>query len=204
MTPRLLLASALLFATALPAQAAGDIAAGQAKSAACAACHGADGNSGNPAYPSLAGQHAGYIAKQLRDYQDKARVNALMAGMVTALSEQDMHNLGAFYAAQDKAPLPAEGQDAELIAQGRRLYQAGRPEAGVPACAACHGARGLGNPYAGYPALRAQHAAYTELTLKAFRDGTRANDAQAVMREAAKPLSDEDIHALAAYLASLY
>ncbi|MDM7322172.1 MAG: c-type cytochrome [Gammaproteobacteria bacterium] len=204
MTTRLMIAVAMMFASTLPAQAAGEVAAGQAKAAACAGCHGANGNSANAAFPSLAGQHANYIAKQLREYKAGVRANAMMAGMAAPLTEEDMANLGAYYASQAKSALPAEGQDAELIARGKRLYQAGDAAKGVAACAACHGHQGYGNPGAGYPALRSQYAAYTELTLKAFRDGSRANDAQAVMRQIATKLSDEDIRALAAYTATLY
>jgi cytochrome c553 len=204
MTTRLMIATAMMFATTLSAQAAGDVAAGQAKAAACAGCHGANGNSANAAFPSLAGQHADYIAKQLREYKAGVRVNAMMAGMVAPLTEEDMVNLGAYYASQAKTALPLDGQDAELIARGKRLYQAGDAAKGLAACAACHGHQGYGNPGAGYPALRSQHAAYTELTLKAFRDGSRANDAQAVMRQIAAKLSDEEIRALAAYTATLH
>ncbi|MEW6444728.1 MAG: c-type cytochrome [Pseudomonadota bacterium] len=185
------------------AQAAGDAAIGQAKAMVCAGCHGADGNSANGAFPSLAGQHADYIAHQLSDYKSGKRANALMVGMVAPLSAEDMQHLGAYYAAQTRQALAADGQDAALVALGRRLYEAGRPEAGVAACAACHGALGHGNPGAGYPALRAQHASYVDITLKAFRDGSRANDMNAIMRQAAAKLTDEDIRALSAYAASL-
>ncbi|MGK0673819.1 MAG: c-type cytochrome [Halothiobacillaceae bacterium] len=203
MTTHLMIATAMMFATTLSVEA-GDVAAGQAKAAACAGCHGVNGNSTNAAFPSLAGQHAGYIAKQLREYKSGGRVNAIMAGIAAPLTEEDMANLGAYYASQTTTVLPAEGQDAELIARGKRLYQAGDAPKGVAACAACHGHRGFGNPGAGYPALRSQHAAYTELTLKAFRDGSRANDANAVMRQIAAKLSDDEIRALAAYTATLH
>lgn len=198
------LAAAVFFATTPAVQAGGDVAAGQATAAACAACHGPNGNSANAAFPSLAGQHAGYIVKQLNEYKAGTRVNGIMAGMVASLSAEDMDNIAAYYAAQSKTPLPAEGQDVALIAQGRKLYQSGRPEAGVAACAACHGANGFGNPGAGYPALHAQHALYIDGALKAFRDGSRANDANSLMRKAAAGLTDDDIRALAAYSASLH
>ena len=58
------------------AQAAGDAAAGKAKSASCAGCHGADGNSVNPEWPSLAGQGAGYLVKQLHDFKGGKRIHA--------------------------------------------------------------------------------------------------------------------------------
>ncbi|MEW6764413.1 MAG: c-type cytochrome [Pseudomonadota bacterium] len=202
LTIQLTVATAVFLAASI-VQAGGDPTIGQSKAAACAGCHGADGNSANAAFPSLAGQHAGYIAKQLADYKSGQRVNALMAGMVAALTPEDMEHLGAFYAAQAKTAQPAEGRDAALIAQGRKLYEAGNPQAGVAACAACHGHQGYGNPGAGYPVLRAQHAGYVELTLKAFRDGARANDANAIMRHAVARLTDDDIRALAAYTASI-
>jgi len=186
----------------------GDVAAGKAKSAMCMACHGADGNSSSSAFPSIAGQNASYIAKQLQDYKSGKRVNALMVGMVAALSPEDMQNLGAFYASQGVTPQPPVAADTQvLIEQGRVLYQTGRAAKGtvaaVAACNACHGAAGFGNAPAAYPALHAQHAAYTELMLKSFRDATRNNDLNAVMRQAGQALTDDDIRALAAYTASM-
>ena len=217
MNLRLTLISALVlsmaqgaaYAADAPAPAtpvSGDIAAGKAKSAMCMACHGADGNSPTSAFPSIAGQGESYIAKQLQDYKSGARVNALMVGIVAALSPEDMQNLGAFYASQKVTPQAAAGEQ-PLIEQGRVLYQTGRAANGsapaVAACSACHGAMGYGNAPAAYPALQAQHAAYTELMLKSFRDATRNNDHNAIMRQASHALSDEDIRALAAYTASM-
>lgn len=202
MSHRLAFASFFLVFATVVAQAGGDSAAGQTKAAACAACHGADGNSADPAFPSLAGQHASYLLKQLTEYKSGARANAIMSGMTASLSKADMEDIAAFYATQSIKPLASE-QDSEIVAQGRILYLAGKLSAGVPACAACHGSDGYGNPGAGYPALIGQHPAYAEGVLKAFRDGTRVNDANGLMRQAAKGLTDEDIRALAAYTASL-
>ncbi len=53
----------------LPALAAGDAAAGQAKAAACAACHGAQGKVTVPMYPNLAGQNAMYLQHALQAYK---------------------------------------------------------------------------------------------------------------------------------------
>ena len=83
-----------------PAQAAGDAAAGKAKSAVCAACHGANGNSSNPLWPNLAGQHAPYMVKQLKDFKSGARKDPVMAPMAAPLSDQDMENLAAYFASQ--------------------------------------------------------------------------------------------------------
>jgi len=103
-------AIALLAAASLPlgAQAGGDVAAGKAKSAACAACHGADGNSQIPVNPTLAGQHADYLARALEEYKSGARQNPIMAGMAASLSEQDMQDLAAYFAAQDGLRTPIE------------------------------------------------------------------------------------------------
>jgi cytochrome c553 len=69
----------------------------------CAACHGADGNSTDVNNPRLAGQHADYIAKALRDYKSGERANPIMKGFATALSKQDIENLAAHFASQKSA-----------------------------------------------------------------------------------------------------
>ena len=79
---------------------AADAAAGQAKSALCAACHGPAGNSTNPLWPNLAGQKEQYLAKQIKAFRDGTRKDATMAPMVAALSDDDIANLAAYYAAQ--------------------------------------------------------------------------------------------------------
>jgi cytochrome c553 len=90
---------------ALPVAAKGDIEAGRAKAQVCQACHGADGNGmGDPQYPRLAGQYADYLDKALRDYRSGERSNPIMAGFAATLSDQDIRDLAAFYAAQ-KGPL---------------------------------------------------------------------------------------------------
>jgi cytochrome c553 len=83
------------------ALAAGDPAAGQAKSTTCVACHGADGNSPDPQYPILAGQYADYLVQSLKSYKDGSRQNAIMSGFAAGLSTQDIRDLAAFYAAQE-------------------------------------------------------------------------------------------------------
>jgi len=82
------------------AGAAGDAAAGKAKSAVCGACHGPDGNSSNPLWPNLAGQHAAYLVKQLKDFKSGKRKDPVMAPMASPLSDQDMENLAAYYTSQ--------------------------------------------------------------------------------------------------------
>jgi cytochrome c553 len=82
------------------AMAGGDAAAGKAKAATCAGCHGAAGVSAVPMYPSLAGQKAQYMVKQMKDFKSGARKDPTMSAMAAPLSDADMENLAAFYAAQ--------------------------------------------------------------------------------------------------------
>ena len=192
------IASLALFGTAF---AAGDIEAGKTKSAMCMACHGADGISPAPNFPKLAGQHADYIAKQLKEFKAGERVDATMNGMAAALSEQDMADLGAFYASQKRG----SGKAAEdKVEAGQTLYRAGNMASGVTACVACHGPDGRGNPMAKFPGLSGQHADYTVLQLKNFRSGARANDAGSMMRGIAKKMTDAEIEAVAQYIQGLH
>lgn len=210
---RILLACAALSAAPLlqaaPTETAGkaNLEAGKTKAAeVCAACHGADGNSANPAWPRLAGQHAGYLAKQLADFKPDAqgvapRPNPVMAGIVAGLSAEDITNVSAYFAS-----LPRQRSLAEpaLVALGEKIYRAGNKDTGVPACMACHGPNGSGNPAAHFPAVSGQHAAYTEATLKEFRAGTRVNDPNKMMRGATHRLTDAELQAVASYMAGLY
>ncbi len=85
------------------AQPIGNVEAGRDKSQTCIACHGATGASDNVAFPMLAGQHADYLLHALRAYKSGDRQNAIMNGQAAALSDEDMQDLAAFYAAQDPA-----------------------------------------------------------------------------------------------------
>ncbi|MFO7641565.1 MAG: c-type cytochrome [Candidatus Competibacteraceae bacterium] len=193
-------ATCALFGSATAALAAGDATAGRAKSATCAACHNADGNSANPEYPKLAGLGAGYLFKQLQEYKDGTRPNAIMLGMSAALSEQDMLDLAAFYASQTIARGAA---DPELAPLGQATFLGGNLSSGVSACIACHGPAGAGNPAAKFPALAGQHAQYTEAQLKAFRSMERANDAGQMMRNIAARMTDAEIKAVSSYIQGL-
>ncbi len=99
--PALLLVAALLIPFAASAAPAADIEAGKAKSQLCQACHGPDGNGiGDPQYPLLGGQYADYLEKALRDYRSGERINPIMQGFASTLSDEDIVNLAAFFASQ--------------------------------------------------------------------------------------------------------
>lgn len=188
--------------------AQGDIEAGKAKSQTCVACHGADGNSLLTMYPSIAGQHAKYIEKQLKDLKlgmtsggKQGRYDPVMSGMAMPLSEDDMADLAAYYASM---PIAANSTPENVVEVGKVLYTAGDAERGITACIACHGPRGNGTELSGFPKISGQHAEYVKSQLEKFRSGDRANDMNAMMRDIAKKLNDEDIDVLSKYVGGLH
>ena len=176
-----------------------DLAKGEATfTAVCAACHGADGNSPTPAYPKLAQQHPEYLVKQLQEFKSGKRVNPLMVGFATMLSDEDMKNV-AYWVAAKKASVGASS-DKTLVRLGERIYRGGIADRQIPACAGCHSPNGAGIP-AQYPRLSGQHADYAAAQLTAFRDGVRLNSLQ--MTQVAAKLNDREIKAVADYVAGL-
>jgi cytochrome c553 len=190
-----------------PAQPAKpDVARGQAiATQVCAACHAADGNSAGAAFPRLAGQHAAYIVKQLKDYKTQpgakapARNNPIMAGIASALNEQDMINVAAYFESQKAKPNFA--RDKNDVALGQKIYRGGIADKGVPACAACHGATGMGIPVQ-YPRLSYQWGDYTVAQLNAFASGQRNNSEP--MHAISSRLNDAEMKAVADYIAGLH
>jgi len=170
----------------------------------CAACHASDGNSAIPTNPILAGQHYSYLRNQLNYFQvkegeDRAkRENAVMLGIASGLSSDDIDNLSAYYSKQKIRPSYAS--NIELAKAGEVVYKAGDDGRGVPSCSSCHGPRGLGVP-GQFPRISGQHATYTASTLKAYKNGSRANNKQMMM--ISSRLTEAQIDALAEYLAGL-
>lgn len=188
----------IVTSTAAKAIYAGDVKAGQEKSVMCASCHGADGNSLVSMYPKLAGQSASYTAKQLANFKSGERKDPIMAGMVAALSEQDMNDLGAYFAVQTPTVGTGEGS-----AVGQKIYFGGDVNKGVTACVACHGVKGKGMSQASFPGVAGQNADYLKKQITSFRSGSRGNDNNSMMRNIAIKLSDSDIDELVKYMSSL-
>jgi len=185
------------------AHAAGDAAAGKGKAAACGGCHGMDGNSMVATFPKLAGQGEKYTVKQIADFKaNTSRQDAMMIGMVAALSDEDAADIGAYYATQKLAS--AATADESKLALGREIFKGGNLQTGVPACQGCHGPTGAGMAAAGYPQIGGQHAAYTLKQLNAFKDGSRSNDEGKLMRNVLAIMTTEEIEAVAQYIASLH
>ena len=197
--------AALCLGLAAAAYGAGNPAAGKALSLACSACHGMDGATGlDPTYPDLAGQNERYLLRQMQLIQSNERPILLMTGQLTGKSGQDLENLAAYYASLPGKIRQAGGDD-EAIAEAQAIYRGGILERRVPACMACHSPSGGGNAPAGFPRLRGLPAAYTEVQLKAFREGERRTDEDygGMMRDAVRGLTDKDISLLADYLQGL-
>ncbi|MBW3141375.1 c-type cytochrome [Ferrimonas balearica] len=190
------------------AQAEGNPEAGKAKAVTCIACHGADGNSPIEMYPKIAGQHTGYLVKQLMEFRQAAKTGGqegrndpIMSGMAMALSDEDIADVSAYFASQAISEGPAA--DAAVQEKGHQLYMGGDASRQITACVACHGVKGEGMGLAGYPALADQHPAYLKAQLEKFRSGDRNNDMNGMMAGVAKNLSDEDIAILAQYISAI-
>ena len=203
--------ASLLVTLSNPIIAAGDAEAGQAKSATCMGCHGLGGNSTIPDFPKLAGQGQAYLVKQLQHFKSGERNNAMMAGVASLLSDQDIEDIAAYYSIQIISENSAKGSE-EKIELGRKIYVGGKMDTQTTACIACHGPKGEGIPTAGFPALSAQHAQYTASQLKAFRqysinkqtDSDGVQRVNEMMNNVAKGLTNEEIDALSEYIAGLH
>jgi len=169
----------------------------------CAECHSLDGISAMARFPKLAGQRPGYIAKQVRDIRDGRRQND--GGQMTATAgETDDDSLAK--SAAYFGNLPAPPPDASLATgseewrRGAALYRDGDAASGIEKCSSCHDDAEPKRLDA--PLLKAQHAAYLAKQLRDWRSGERHNDLTQAMPAIAAKLSDRDISALAAFLAS--
>lgn len=196
--PAFLSLTAGLCLASLPALAGDTTRAEEIVQGKCFICHGADGESSSPVFPRLAGQHAGYVARQLADYRSGKRVSTTMQPMVSDLTPADFNALGQYF--ETRAPQKHKVDDTELAQMGRFIYLRGNPYSGVPACSGCHGPQGHGTET--LPRLAGQHAQYTENQLKQFNKRERTND-NAVMHSVAVKLTELEVKAVAAYVSGL-
>jgi len=190
---------ALLLLAATNFVSAADAVAGKNKSAMCGACHGPDGNSFNPEWPNLAGQSVSYLSKQLKDFRDGKRKNDQMAPMAAALTDTDIEDISAYFSSMK---VKAATTKVEFVELGSKLYSGGTK--GVMACTACHGPKGEGLEAAGFPQVAGQQIQYVINQLKNFKNGTRENDSSTMMNNIASAMTDEQIEAVANYLAGLH
>jgi cytochrome c553 len=179
------------------------------KAVVCSACHGPVGVSVVPTFPSIAGQSAEYLYWQLVEFKREARPESPMTALVMTLSDQDMRDYAAYFAALAPAQ-PTSAADAATSDRGAQLYREGDAQAGIPPCQGCHGAAAAGHPlatedvrYRVYPSLRGQHTAYVAQRLKEFRDGKHTlTSTDRIMQGVAQHISDGDAQALADWVQS--
>ncbi|OHC62972.1 MAG: hypothetical protein A2045_15775 [Rhodocyclales bacterium GWA2_65_20] len=165
----------------------------------CVKCHGADGNSTDPAYPKLAGHHPNYIVGQLNEFIAGRRKSDIMVPIVTALDPGDFKALGAYFGAQK--PTSGTVLDKKAAEEGKRLYLDGNEEKGIPACAGCHQEDAGGTKR--FPRLAGQHREYLIREMGNFKNEIRMTKTGRFMREVAKRMTDQEIKAVAEFLAGL-
>lgn len=176
---------------------------GKGAAIACASCHGMEG-AGNSAggYPALAQMPQAYFTKQIADFKSGTRTNPVMTPIAKALTPEDAEAAGSYYASLPRPQSPSAPADAGLLARGENLAINGAWDRGLPACFKCHAPGGTGVAPS-FPPLAGQHVGYTVSQLQAWKTGTRTNDPLQLMKTVAEKLSDDDMRAVAAYLASL-
>ena len=179
--------------TDFPAHAADAVAAGKEKAELCAGCHGDNGISQTENIPSLAGQQDQFIQWQLVFFRSGARKNEQMQPIVEQITNEDIRNLGAYFASLTP-PKPPADDNPDLSKKGAQAAVGRR-------CATCHI-----DSFAGTKAvarLAGQREEYLVKALHDYKSGVRSGGAGAAMSDVAYPLSDEEITALAHYLAHL-
>ncbi|MGQ0710371.1 MAG: c-type cytochrome [Rhodoferax sp.] len=156
----------------------------------CANCHGIGGNSPHPDTPNLAGQNTAYLLEQVRQFADGRRRNMFMEGMIKALSVDERIGVVLHYARQEVAAQPITNP--ALVSKGQAYYQ--------KVCFRCHGDNGRGNET--IARIAGQQPGYLSTTLKRYRDGSLKRT-DALMAANTQNMSDADIAAVVAYVASM-
>jgi cytochrome c553 len=169
---------------------------------ACSKCHGATGISVSPIFPNLAGQQLSYIESALKLFRERGRsdphARAFMWGIARGLTDDQIEGVARYFANQSPVSGTASRNPA-LAEKGKSIYENGVPERGVIACMTCHGSNAEGQGDNAFPRLAGQHRDYLVLQLQYFHGLLREN---AVMQGVAANISDDEIAAVAEYLAS--
>jgi cytochrome c553 len=167
----------------------------------CSTCHGPRGISTSPEFPILAAQRPGYLIAQIENFQHKTReekaAHDFMYGIAGNLLDPKLvESIAAYYAKQP--PAPGRPGDPAQIALGRKLFETGLPDRGIPPCASCHGkdAQGVGE----FPRLAGQHAKYVRRQIEYIQSLVRKAP---VMHGIVKDLTPPEIEAIAAYVQSM-
>jgi cytochrome c553 len=173
---------------------AADAAAGKEKAETCAGCHGENGISQTENIPSLAGQPDQFLQWQLVFFRGGARKNEQMQPIAEQIGNEDVRALGAYFASLTLPKTTAPDDNPDLSKKGAQAAVGRR-------CASCHT-----DTFAGTKAvarLAGQREEYLVKALHDYKSGVRSGGAGAAMTDVAYPLSNEEIEALAHYLAHL-
>jgi cytochrome c553 len=167
----------------------------------CSTCHGPRGISVSPEFPILAAQRPAYLVAQIENFQHKTReekaAHDFMYGIAGNLLDPNLvQSIAAYYAAQP--PAPGRAGDPAQIALGKKLFETGLPDRGIPPCASCHGAKAEG--VADFPRLAGQHAKYVIRQLEYIQGLVRKAP---VMHGIVKDLTPAEMEAVAAYVQSI-
>lgn len=167
----------------------------------CSTCHGPRGISTSPEFPILAAQRPAYLIAQIENFQHKTReekaAHDFMYGIAGNLLDPKLvQSIAAYYAAQP--PAPGRPGDPAQIAMGKKLFETGLPDRGVPPCASCHGARAEG--VADFPRLAGQHAKYVVRQIEYIQGLVRKAP---VMHGIVKDLTPAEMEAIAVYVQSI-
>lgn len=177
----------------------------EARVQACTGCHGAQGRGvENVYFPRLAGKPAGYLYNQLAAFRDGRRKYVPMNYLLAYLPDAYLMRMAEHFASLDPPPLvqPAVSRPPPLLADGQRIVTQGVPARKIPACVTCHGAE-LGGREPGIPGLLGLRADYVSAQLGAWRYGVRTALAPDCMQVIASSLTEPEVAAVSAYLASM-
>jgi len=176
----------------------------EARVQGCVTCHGQNGQgTGNGSFPRIAAKPAGYLYNQLVAFRDGTRQYAPMNYLVAYLPDAYLREIADYFASQRPPFAPREpvNVDPAILARGQALVTAGDAAKGIPACVSCHGS-GLTGMNPGIPGLVGLRASYITAQLTRWRVNERHAAEPDCMRRIASRLSDTDVTAVAAWLAS--
>ena len=170
---------------------------------ACATCHGHNGGGDEGgAFPRLAGLNAGYLARQLRSFQNGGRDNPVMRPMAQPLTDAEVAAVSAYYTALPAASNAKPPIDVPTTVGGVLATEGDWLNRSLPACAQCHARDGLGAGEA-FPALAGQVYSYILGQLDAWARGKRTSDPHGLMSPIAARLSLDEAKSVAAYYAAM-
>ncbi|WP_262964115.1 c-type cytochrome [Methylobacter psychrophilus] len=167
----------------------------------CQECHGVDGNSNDERIPNHAGQHPGYLIKQLSNFQSGERYHVVMTIMAEDLNATDKADIAAYFASQKIM----HGEGGSDNTSAKNLFVNGDQTRDIEACLSCHGDNGKGKitDKVIYPVIGGQQRVYLRSQLINWKLGDRKNSPGDVMNKIAKSLTDDEIDALANYISGL-